>query len=55
MVSVPLLDAQPLQGADTGVQDITRRVLEPGPGPVVNGEVVVGNEEEAEHVTALAQ
>ena len=55
MVLVPLLRAEPLQGADARLQHVSGRGLELGQGLVVNDEIVVGHEEEAEHVAALAQ
>ena len=55
MVLVPLLRVEPLQGADARIQHVSGRCLELGQGLVVNDEIVVGYEEEAEHVAALAQ
>ena len=55
MVLVPLLRAEPLQGADTRIQHVSGRGLELGQGLVVDDESVVGHKEEAEHVAALTQ
>ena len=55
MVLVPLLRVEPLQGADARIQHVSGRGLELGQSLVVDDEIVVGHEEEAEHVAALAQ